>query len=63
MTTTGNETADFLLRQIRFLKRVGSPQQKAEAQRWEEIVHTHATPDTTRDVVNFATAPAQEVEV
>ena len=38
MTNTGNETADFLLRQLRFLKRVGSPAQKLEAPKWERLI-------------------------
>ena len=38
MSTTHNETADFLLRQIRFLKRVGSATQKQEAPEWERLI-------------------------
>lgn len=38
MSTTHNETADFLLRQIRFLKRVGSATQKQEALEWERLI-------------------------
>lgn len=42
MTNTRNETADFLLRQIRFLKRVGTPAQKQEAPKWERLIETIA---------------------
>lgn len=59
MTTTGNETADFLLRQIRFLKRVGTPAQKQEVPKWERLIIEAAT-EPHAQAVNFATV--QEVE-
>jgi len=53
MTNTGNETADFLIRQLRFLKRVGSPAQKQEAPKWERLIAEAAAEPLA---VNFAEA-------
>lgn len=57
---TGDPTADFLIRQIRLLKRVGSPQQKASAPKWEQLVMEHAEPMAAPHAVNFATAETAE---
>ena len=58
MTTTHNETADFLLRQIRFLKRVGSATQKQEAPEWERLIIKAAA--KVPQAVTFA--PGQKLE-
>ena len=52
---TGDETADFLLRQLRFLRRVGTPNQKRDATKWETIVRTHAEPADVEMAASFAT--------
>ena len=57
MNNPRNETADFLLRQIRFLKRVGTPAQKQDAPRWERLIETIAA--EAPEAVAFAAA--QEV--
>jgi hypothetical protein len=54
---TEDETADFLIRQIRFLKRVGTPQQKAAAPQWERLVLAHAQPEQMPQMVDFASGP------
>lgn len=60
MTITGDPTADFLLRQLKFLSRVGSPEQRTQVQKWETVVRTHAEPVAEDAVlaVNFATEKA-----
>jgi hypothetical protein len=58
-----NNTANFLLRQVRFLRRVGSAEQKRDADRWEDIIKRHAEPEQAEpSAVNFATAqkPAEQ---
>ena len=59
MSTTHNETADFLLRQIRFLKRVGSATQKQEASEWERLIIKAAAKQVPQ-AVTFA--PGQKLE-
>ena len=59
MSTTHNETADFLLRQIRFLKRVGSATQKPEAPEWERLI-IQAAAKQVPQAVTFA--PGQKLE-
>ena len=54
MNNPRNETADFLLRQIRFLKRVGTPAQKQDAPRWERLIETIAV-EGAPEAVAFAT--------
>lgn len=58
-TTTGDKTADFLLRQIRFLRRVGDQEHKRDAARWEEVVRKNAHPEPS---VNFATGKKEDLE-
>lgn len=55
MKATGDQTADFLLERLRLLRRLGSPEQKRDAERWEQIVRRHAQPENLGQVVNFAT--------
>lgn len=55
-TITGDKTADFLLRQIRLLKRVGEREHKRDADRWEQLVRDNAQPETEDQAVSFATA-------
>jgi hypothetical protein len=55
---TGDETADFLIRQIRFLGRVGSDTQKQSASRWERIVRDHVETDEGGLAASFATGKA-----
>lgn len=58
---TGDETADYLLDQLRFLRRVGTQRQKDSLARWEMIVRAHAAPDEPAMAANFATGkPATE---
>lgn len=59
---TGDETADFFLRQLRFLSRVGSPRQKADVRKWERIFREHAEPAEEPSAVNFATARTADSE-
>ena len=54
MTTPDTKTADFLLRQIRFLKRVGTPAQKQAAPKWERLIIEAAAKEQPQ-AVNFAT--------
>ena len=54
-TLSADPTADILLRQIRLIKRIGSPAQKAAAPRWEFIIHQAADAPESQ-AVNFATA-------
>ena len=62
MTTgyTGDKSADFLIRQLRLLRRIGDREHKRDAARWEEIVRRHAIPEQEPQAVNFATAVAPE---
>jgi hypothetical protein len=60
MSTTHNETADFLLRQIRFLKRVGSATQKQEAPEWERLIIQAAAKAQQPQAVTFAAAQKLE---
>ena len=55
---TGDETADYLLDQLRFLKRVGTAKQKQDAPKWEALVWSNADTPSAR-VVNFAQAEEQ----
>jgi hypothetical protein len=57
-STTGDESADYLLRHVRLLRRIGSPRQKEDAARWETLILTHALPIDEPLAVNFATAKA-----
>ncbi|PAW75140.1 MAG: hypothetical protein B9S38_02320 [Verrucomicrobiia bacterium Tous-C4TDCM] len=55
MKQTGDTTADFLLERLRLLRRLGSPEQKRDVERWEQIVRSHAQAENLGQVVNFAT--------
>lgn len=54
-TPTGDKTADFLLRQIRLLRRVGDAAHRRDADRWEMVVRSHAQPEQEQVAVSFAT--------
>ena len=61
---TGDETADYLLKQLRFIRRHGTPAMREAAPKWALIVQTHAEPpaqESTQAAVNFAqaTQPAE----
>lgn len=51
---TGDETADFLLRQLGLLARIGSPAQKRDVKKWRALVVDNAGVEEERQVVNFA---------
>lgn len=60
-TLSADPTADILLHQIRLIKRIGTPNQKAAAPRWENLIRSAAETDE-RMAVNFATAEAPKQE-
>jgi hypothetical protein len=51
---TNDKTADFLISQIKFLRRVGDHEHKRDADRWERIIREHAQAEVEM-AVNFAT--------
>ena len=55
MARTNDKTADFLLNQIKFLRRVGDHEHKRDADRWERIIRQHAQAEAEPMAVNFAT--------
>ena len=60
-TLNADPTADILLHQIRLIKRIGTPDQKAAAPRWENLIRSAAETDEPM-AVNFATAEAPKQE-
>jgi hypothetical protein len=55
MKQTRDKTADFLLRQLPLLRRMGDYEHKRDADRWEQIIRQHAVPEPQPMAVNFAT--------
>ena len=60
-TLSADPIADTLMRQIRLIKRIGTPDQKAAAPRWENLIRSAAETDE-RMAVNFATASSPKQE-
>lgn len=53
---THDRTADFLLGQIKLLRRIGDHEHRRDADRWETLIRAHAIPEETGPIaVNFAT--------
>jgi hypothetical protein len=55
MKQTGDKTADFLIANLRFARRVGDHEHRRDADRWERIIREHAQPEEAM-AVNFATS-------
>lgn len=59
MKQTGDRTADFLIANLAFARRVGDHEHKRDADKWEKIIRKHATPEpqqpweTQQAVENF----------
>ena len=58
-TLSPDPTADILLHQIRLIKRIGTPDQKAAAPRWENLIRQAAQTDEPQ-AVNFATSAERQ---
>jgi hypothetical protein len=60
-TLSADPIADTLMRQIRLIKRIGTPDQKAAAPRWENLIRSAAETDEPM-AVNFATTAAPQTQ-